>query len=150
MEVAVENENLDITLMRGNNPSEPMDSGILSGDAPDAHDGDSIPLWMYINEFYPPHVLGSHDGLCVSYCFWHGQAGSSDDGDMLLNFGLPAWFVALLLAIYPNMRILKHRKRQRRRRAGKCVICGYDLRGSPDQCPECGTEREVAVASWKT
>src|SRR5688500_10428361 len=33
-----------------------------------------------------------------------------------------------------------HRERRRRKRffAGRCVDCGYDLRGSRGQCPECG------------
>jgi hypothetical protein len=43
-----------------------------------------------------------------------------------------------LFAIVPVRRFWWQRRRQRRLRAGLCGNCGYDLRASPDRCPECG------------
>lgn len=49
---------------------------------------------------------------------------------------VPAWLVVLLTAPLPIRWFLHRRKRGG---APSCARCGYDLRASPDRCPECGT-----------
>ena len=53
------------------------------------------------------------------------------------------WFVpfAWLVALAARYLVDPPRYTSRRRRLGLCERCGYDLRASPDRCPECGTRR---------
>ena len=48
---------------------------------------------------------------------------------------VPYWFLIILFFLLPALR-LWHRTR---RQPGLCRTCGYDLRATPDRCPECGT-----------
>jgi hypothetical protein len=41
--------------------------------------------------------------------------------------------------------ILRGRKAGKLRAAGRCVGCGYDLRATPERCPECGLEIEPVI-----
>jgi len=49
----------------------------------------------------------------------------------------PYWFVAVCFAALPALRGWR-RFRPVPRPAGLCPACGYDLRATPDKCPECG------------
>ena len=56
---------------------------------------------------------------------------------------LPLWLFAVSFGSYPAIAFIRDPFRSyRRRKRGLCVTCGYDLRGSPERCPECATEIE--------
>ncbi|HEX8324743.1 MAG TPA: hypothetical protein VF595_12620 [Tepidisphaeraceae bacterium] len=56
------------------------------------------------------------------------------------GFTIPIWlpFVLVGLPIWAVIRLNGPAKARRRRDAGLCINCAYDLRGSPEWCPECG------------
>jgi hypothetical protein len=48
------------------------------------------------------------------------------------------WLVVSILIIVGTLKGNQRRTRLRRFYAGQCVGCGYDLRATPERCPECG------------
>ena len=52
---------------------------------------------------------------------------------------MPHWLPALVLFLLPLLRLIRYRRRRSLALAGHCIKCGYDLRATPDRCPECGT-----------
>jgi hypothetical protein len=56
---------------------------------------------------------------------------------------VPLWFVEIGLICCSALLVYRSR---RKTPAGVCLRCGYDLRATPDRCPECGTMPEKTGA----
>ncbi len=51
---------------------------------------------------------------------------------------IPIWILAAIFSLPKSIPMIRQRLR-RRLPPGCCPKCGYDLRATPDRCPECGT-----------
>ncbi|MCX5658959.1 MAG: hypothetical protein NTW19_04465 [Planctomycetota bacterium] len=94
------------------------------------------------------YALGAlTDGMTVDLnivCYWLGQfrylgrpVGST------ATLGLHPIRALIIASVLPLIWLADQLIRRHRRRcpAGNCQKCGYDLRGSPGDCPECGAPR---------
>jgi hypothetical protein len=86
-----------------------------------------------------PHIRS--DNAMFGFAFF--SAAGNPGGDFPLGplrfVSVPFWLPFLLTAILPAWRGRQIiRARRAKRSIGKCQTCGYDLRASPDRCPECG------------
>ena len=97
-----------------------------------------------MDEFSPPVPLAS--------LTW--QSGRSSIGPVVVNASSssgvtfrrwwsitsPHWYVLSATAILPALWLVRTVRRARRTFKGACPSCGYDLRATPDRCPECGQQ----------
>ena len=90
----------------------------------------------------PPSLAGTplpNDRLNVRFAGF--QLRDTDFGWMLARqLVVPLW-IFLFAAIVP---VLWGRRRRRQRSGRLCASCGYDLRATPDRCPECGAAAVVS------
>jgi len=87
------------------------------------------------------------DGFAGTFVHLHPAQGGS-----FRLLAIPMYpFVATTAAlpIFWFRRRLYRREAARRSSAGLCARCGYDLRGSPGRCPECGVESSSAESSTR-
>jgi len=86
----------------------------------------------------------------AGFLFWSGETSASRGTAIFW----PCRFAVLATAMPPVgwcVARFKQRARRKRIRRGLCPSCGYDLRATPDRCPECGTRAAAAVApAWLT
>jgi hypothetical protein len=63
---------------------------------------------------------------------------SRTPGNDMFSARFPLWPLVVLLGIAPGRRVYRWCVGERDARKGCCRGCGYDLRFTPDRCPECG------------
>ncbi len=72
---------------------------------------------------------------------------SNDDSNIIGAFqywsvSTPGWPLVVIATTLPLFRVtallLRRHRRRSLNRAGLCASCGYDLRATPERCPECG------------
>ena len=101
-----------------------------------------------IPTYYPPglhmSVRSQRDMIAASpplpgfdarHTLWTPRTGFRSD-DWRVAFR--PWLAIALLLVLPALWLNTRRKVRRARRRGLCPTCGYDLRASPERCPECG------------
>jgi hypothetical protein len=70
-----------------------------------------------------------------------------------VRYPVPVGCLLVLPAAWPTAWAWQYSRQRlllRRRTAGQCVSCGYDLRATPGRCPECGAETQPAfpIEAW--
>jgi hypothetical protein len=83
----------------------------------------------------PPHSLWNRLGF---FAYDSGIVTSFSDNNERV-WTVPAWLPAIAFALLPAAAVTRGWRSRRRARAGFCARCGYDVRATPDRCPECGT-----------
>ena len=105
-----------------------------------AEDGDD--LRNMLTGDVPAPVSSSLPVISQKYGFLvarHERDAFGLSGKWCSVIGVPHW-VLLPLGAWPMLAWSVRRARlQRRKSRGWCPICGYDLHGAVERCPECGT-----------
>ena len=79
---------------------------------------------------------GTLDAFWICWPDQNSPLRSRDGARHDHDVGLPYWLLLLLFAAAPTIRAARAWRGPLK---GVCATCGYDLRATPDRCPECGT-----------
>jgi hypothetical protein len=111
--------------------------------------------WTHMNnpDFIPtdPHDDPKFGLVTVGWFSWENRQPFPGyrEYDVILRLWILATIFALLPAVHFRNVAVRLLCRSSKDDRGRCQVCGYDLRATPDRCPECGTmpPRKEAVTS---
>lgn len=112
-----------------------------------------IPAWHGAKFSNDPYVAQPQFVDQPSVTRWHAlgfrvaqSLSPSGDGTVVefADVAVPYWVIAALASPTPVTVFGEVLFRRRRRLAGRCERCGYDLRASAGRCPECGNPTVIA------
>jgi hypothetical protein len=90
--------------------------------------------WDFLGEDVTAVMNGCPPGFAAGH--WpYPTAGVIGDRWVL---AVRPWLPTGLAAVLPAVWLVRRLRARRARRQGLCPACGYDLRATPDRCPECG------------
>ena len=110
--------------------------------APKFDGSDYRPILLWRKQFPPSNLHGNH-GFYIGDMPW--VEGFPDGSFRYLGrshwISAPDWAFATAFLMFPLWALIQlfRNHRRRRLRIGHCPVCGYDLRASLNECPECGT-----------
>jgi len=87
-----------------------------------------------------PQSTTTHMMLHPPFFAWYYFDGSHSGIKMrFYMFNLPHWLFLTFFALWLVFPVQQWSRLRRYVRLNRCLTCGYDLRATPDRCPECGT-----------
>jgi len=94
----------------------------------------ATPLGQPVRQYLRLSTPAEHQWWPFGY---HAESDPTSGKDMWV-VAVPHWATAMLFAAFPAVWGWRRLRRRGRDRVGLCPECGYDLRATPDRCPECG------------